>query len=115
MWKCTRFRPLARVRNITTDEFAGGRQMSTPTRARFARFASVEITFHPEFATLPRKFKIAMCASREDRAVTFAHDIGLYLLKTMRANWAFAFPLAGGLGRTPMIGSTVREFCRGCT
>ena len=98
------------VRNITTDEFAGVAADEYADPRPFCEILRQWSTFHPEFATLPRKFKIAMCASREDRAVTFAHDIGLYLLKNDAGELGFRVSAGGGLGRTPMIGSTVREF-----
>ena len=98
------------VRNITTDEFAGVAADEYADPRPFCEILRQWSTLHPEFATLPRKFKIAMCASREDRAVTFAHDIGLYLLKNDAGELGFRVSVGGGLGRTPMIGSTVREF-----
>ena len=98
------------VRNITTDEFAGVAADEYADPRPFCEILRQWSTLHPEFATLPRKFKIAMCASREDRAVTFAHDIGLYLLKNDAGELGFRVSVGGGLGRTPMIGSTVCEF-----
>ena len=98
------------VRNITTDEFAGVAADEYADPRPFCEILRQWSTFHPEFAALPRKFKIAMCASREDRSVTFAHDIGLFLLKNSAGELGFRVSVGGGLGRTPMIGSTVREF-----
>ena len=60
-------------------------------------------TLHPEFATLPRKFKIAMCGAREDRAVTFAHDIGLYLTKNDAGELGFRVSVGGGLAFCYML------------
>jgi sulfite reductase (NADPH) hemoprotein beta-component len=67
-------------------------------------------TDHPEFQFLPRKFKIAVTGSPNDRAVTKAHDIGLRMLRNDRGEPGFEVIVGGGLGRTPMIGHTVREF-----
>ena len=98
------------VRNITTDEFAGVAADEYADPRPFCEILRQWSTLHPEFATLPRKFKIAMCGAREDRAVTFAHDIGLYLTKNDAGELGFRVSVGGGLGRTPMIGSIVREF-----
>ncbi len=98
------------VRNITTDEFAGVAKDEIIDPRPYCEIMRQWSTFHPEFAGLPRKFKIAVCASFEDRAVTFAHDIGLYLYKNDAGEVGFRVSVGGGLGRTPIIGSTVREF-----
>ncbi len=98
------------VRNITTDEFAGVAADELADPRPFCEILRQWSTLHPEFATLPRKFKIAMCGAREDRAVTFAHDIGLYLTKNDTGELGFRVSVGGGLGRTPMIGLIVREF-----
>ena len=98
------------VRNITTDEFAGVAADELADPRPFCEILRQWSTLHPEFATLPRKFKIAMCGAREDRAVTFAHDIGLYLTENDAGELGFRVSVGGGLGRTPMIGSIVREF-----
>ena len=98
------------VRNITTDEFAGVAQDEIIDPRPYCEIMRQWSTFHPEFAGLPRKFKIAICGSSEDRAVTFAHDIGLYVFRNAAGEVGFRVSVGGGLGRTPMIGSTVREF-----
>jgi sulfite reductase (NADPH) hemoprotein beta-component len=67
-------------------------------------------TFHPEFAFLPRKFKIAVSSSIEDRAATFVHDIGLHILRNAAGELGARVIVGGGLGRTPVIGSVIREF-----
>ena len=66
-------------------------------------------TFHPEFAFLPRKFKIAVNGSLADRAAVRIHDIGLILVKDHNGAIGFEVLVGGGLGRTPIIGSTIRE------
>ncbi|MFI7855190.1 nitrite/sulfite reductase, partial [Acinetobacter baumannii] len=68
-------------------------------------------TFHPEFAFLPRKFKIAVSALEEkDRAATAFHDIGVYIVRNEAGEMGYKIMVGGGLGRTPIIGSVIREF-----
>src|SRR5690606_29538970 len=67
-------------------------------------------TFHPEFAFLPRKFKIAVCGAAEDRAAIHFHDIGLQLQQNQLGEIGFRVLVGGGLGRTPVVGSVIREF-----
>ena len=67
-------------------------------------------TLHPEFSFLPRKFKIAVTGSPNDRAAVRAHDIGLRLRRNAAGEVGFEVMVGGGLGRTPMIGKTVRDF-----
>ncbi|MCZ7024286.1 hypothetical protein, partial [Salmonella enterica] len=61
-------------------------------------------TFHPEFAYLPRKFKIAICSARQDRAAIMMHDIGLYLYQDADGQMLLRVLVGGGLGRTPILG-----------
>ena len=65
---------------------------------------------HPEFAFLPRKFKIAISGAVEDRAATAWHDVGLYLIRNAEGELGFKVQVGGGMGRTPVIGSVIREF-----
>lgn len=67
-------------------------------------------TIHPEFAYLPRKFKIAISGSTKDRAATLVHDIGLVALKDDAGHIGFRVIVGGGLGRTPIVGTVIREF-----
>src|SRR5256885_7736346 len=67
-------------------------------------------TLHPEFTYLPRKFKIAVTGSPEDRAASEVHDIGLQLARDARGDIGFTVLVGGGLGRSPMIGQVIREF-----
>src|SRR5690606_7124439 len=67
-------------------------------------------TFHPEFAFLPRKFKIAVNGAEHDRAVIQAHDIGLDLKRDSEGNIGFRVLVGGGLGRTPIIGEEIAAF-----
>lgn len=99
------------IRNTTTDQFAGvvaGEITDPRPTCELIRQWS---TFHPEFAFLPRKFKIAVSALSEvDRAATAFHDIGVYIVKNDAGEIGYRIMVGGGLGRTPIIGSVIREF-----
>ena len=98
------------VRNTTTDHFAGVASDEVVDSLVWCELIRQWSTFHPEFAYLPRKFKIAVNGSTQDRAATFVHDIGLHALKDANAEIGFRVIVGGGMGRTPMIGSVIREF-----
>ena len=98
------------IRNITSDQFAGVAADELLDPRPFAEILRQWSTFHPEFAYLPRKFKIAINAAAEDRAVVKAHDIGLNLVQNENGETGFQVLVGGGLGRTPIIGSVIREF-----
>ncbi len=98
------------IRNITTDQFAG----VTPDEIIDPRYLAEIIrqwsTFHPEFALLPRKFKIAITGSSRDRAIVQAHDIGLEVfLDSKSEEMAVKVWVGGGLGRTPILGTVINE------
>lgn len=99
------------IRNTTTDQFAGviaGEIADPRPTCELIRQWS---TFHPEFAFLPRKFKIAVSALAEtDRAATAFHDIGVYIVKNDAGEIGYKIMAGGGLGRTPIIGSIIKEF-----
>ncbi|CTQ51144.1 nitrite/sulfite reductase [Jannaschia donghaensis] len=97
------------IRNVTADHFAGAAGDEVADPRPVAELLRQWSTDHPEFQFLPRKFKIAVTGSVNDRAVTRAHDIGL-LLKEQDGVVGVEVIIGGGLGRTPMIGKTVREF-----
>ena len=97
------------LRNITTDPFAGVAADEVIDPRPLAEILREWTTFHPEFAFLPRKFKIAISGTREDRAVTWFHDIGLHL-QEQNGEVGFRVIVGGGLGRTPIRGQIVREF-----
>lgn len=101
------------IRNTTTDQFAGviaGEIADPRPTCELIRQWS---TFHPEFAFLPRKFKIAVSALAEtDRAATAFHDIGVYIVKNDAGEIGYKIMAGGGLGRTPIIGSIIKEFLR---
>ena len=100
------------IRNTTTDQFAGvAREELEDTRA-YCEIIRQWSTFHPEFAYLPRKFKIAVCGTKIDQAATQVHDIGVYLKKNETCETGFRILAGGGLGRTPVIGQEVFEFVK---
>ncbi len=98
------------IRNITTDEFAGVAADEIMDPRAFAEILRQWSTFHPEFIALPRKFKVAINGSVEDRAAIAIHDIGLTLTRNEAGEVGFRFMAGGGMGRTPIIGSVIREF-----
>jgi sulfite reductase (NADPH) hemoprotein beta-component len=98
------------VRNTTADEYAGVAADELLDPRPYAEIVRQWSTFHPEFAYLPRKFKIAFNAAEEDRAATAVHDIGVTAVKNAQGETGFRVLVGGGLGRTPMIGSVIREF-----
>ncbi len=98
------------VRNVTADHFAGAAADEIEDPRPVAELLRQWSTDHPEFQFLPRKFKIAVTGSPHDRAVTRAHDIGLRMVRNAEGAPGFEVIVGGGLGRTPMIGHTVRDF-----
>ena len=97
------------IRNITADQFAGVAPDEIVDPRPYCEILRQWSTFHPEFAWLPRKFKIAVCGSREDRAAVLIHDIGIFLSKNEQGEVVARVLAGGGLGRTPIIGSVIRE------
>ena len=98
------------IRNITTDELAGVAVDEVVDPRPYAEILRQWSTLHPEFAFLPRKFKIAITGATEDRAAIGWHDVGLQLVKNTAGEVGFKVWVGGGMGRTPIIGSLVREF-----
>ncbi len=98
------------VRNITTDHFAGVAADEIVDSFVWCEIIRQWSTFHPEFTWLPRKFKIAVNGAASDRAATEVHDIGLHAVRADDGAVGFRVVVGGGLGRTPMVGHTVREF-----
>lgn len=98
------------VRNVTADHFAGAAADEIADPRPYAELLRQWSTDHPEFQFLPRKFKIAITGAPNDRAVTKAHDIGLRMVRNAAGEPGFEVIVGGGLGRTPMIGVTVRDF-----
>ncbi|MFM0031869.1 nitrite/sulfite reductase [Paraburkholderia madseniana] len=98
------------IRNISCDERAGVAPDEIADPRPFAELMRQWTTLHPEFAFLPRKFKIAVTGAAEDRAATDWHDVGLRLLRNELGELGFRVTVGGGMGRTPMVGSVLREF-----
>ncbi|MDO8347469.1 MAG: nitrite/sulfite reductase [Rugosibacter sp.] len=98
------------IRNITSDPFSGvaGDEIADPRP--WAEILRQWSTFHPEFAYLPRKFKVAISGAMEDRAAIQVHDLGLQLVKNEAGELGFTVYAGGGLGRTPLIGHKIRDF-----
>ncbi|MCU6433797.1 nitrite/sulfite reductase [Undibacterium sp. Jales W-56] len=98
------------MRNITSDEFAGVAADEVIDPRAYAEILRQWTTFHPEFAYLPRKFKIAINGAKEDRAAIAVHDIGLTVVHNEAGEVGFKVMVGGGMGRTPILGSVIREF-----
>ncbi|WP_443629355.1 nitrite/sulfite reductase [Candidatus Njordibacter sp. Uisw_002] len=98
------------IRNTTTDPFAGATADEIEDTRPWCEIIRQWSTLHPEFAYLPRKFKIAVSGSDSDRAASQVHDIGLHLYRNDAGQMGFEVIVGGGLGRTPVIGKTVRKF-----
>jgi sulfite reductase (NADPH) hemoprotein beta-component len=98
------------IRNITSDEFAGVAADEIIDPRPYAEILRQWSTFHPEFAYLPRKFKIAINGAVEDRAAIQMHDIGLNIVRNEQGETGFTVLVGGGLGRTPIIGSEIKSF-----
>jgi len=98
------------IRNVTADHFAGAAADEIEDPRPTAEMLRQWSTDHPEFAFLPRKFKIAVTGSPNDRAVTKAHDIGLRMLRNQKGDVGYEVIVGGGLGRTPLVGKVVCDF-----
>lgn len=97
------------IRNITTDQFAGIAPDEIVDPRPLAEIIRQWSTFHPEFAYLPRKFKIAVNGAQSDRAIVQVHDIGLEFYRDAADKIAVKVWVGGGLGRTPILGTVIRE------
>ncbi len=97
------------IRNISSDQYAGAAADEVADPRVWAELLRQWSTFHPEFSYLPRKFKIAVIASAEDRAAMRLHDIGIELVKKDGVLGGRVF-VGGGMGRTPMIAPEIRDF-----
>ena len=98
------------IRNTTTDALAGVAIDEVVDPRPYAEIIRQWTTLHPEFAFLPRKFKIAITGATEDRAASAWHDVGLKLLKNAAGEVGFQVSVGGGMGRTPVISTVIREF-----
>ena len=98
------------IRNTTTDPFAGVSADEIEDTRPWCELIRQWSTLHPEFAYLTRKFKIAVSGSSSDRAASQVHDVGLHLYRNEVGDMGFEVLVGGGLGRTPVIGKTLRKF-----
>ncbi|KAB0331805.1 nitrite/sulfite reductase [Janthinobacterium sp. SUN128] len=98
------------IRNTTSDPFAGVAADEIIDPRPYAEVLRQWSTFHPEFIALPRKFKVAINGAEEDRAAIAVHDIGLTAVRNEAGEVGFKVMAGGGMGRTPILGSVVREF-----
>ncbi len=98
------------IRNITSDHFAGVASDEVIDPRPYCELVRQWATLHPEFAYLPRKFKIAVTGATSDRAAVLVHDIGLQAVRDAAGAVGFRVIVGGGLGRTPIIGHVIREY-----
>jgi len=98
------------IRNTTSDHLAGVTPNELEDPRPWCELIRQWSTFHPEFAYLPRKFKIAVTGAPEDRAASLVHDVGVHIVRGPDGQLGFEMLAGGGLGRTPIIGQVVREF-----
>jgi sulfite reductase (NADPH) hemoprotein beta-component len=98
------------IRNVTADHLAGVAPDELEDPRPWCEYIRQWATLHPEFSFLPRKFKIAVTGSPQDRAASKVHDIGLHLVRNAAGEIGFEVLVGGGLGRAPMIGHVIRKF-----
>jgi sulfite reductase (NADPH) hemoprotein beta-component len=98
------------IRNVTSDQYAGAAEGEIEDPRIWCEIIRQWSTLHPEFSFLPRKFKIAVTGSEQDRAAVKVHDIGLIMRRDGAGQAGFEVIVGGGLGRTPFIGKTIRAF-----
>jgi len=98
------------IRNVTSDHLAGVTPDELEDPRPWCEIIRQWSTFHPEFAYLPRKFKIAVTGAPQDRAASLVHDVGVHIVKNAGGELGFEILAGGGLGRTPIIGQVVRDF-----
>ncbi|MEM9177657.1 MAG: nitrite/sulfite reductase [Myxococcota bacterium] len=98
------------IRNVTSDQYAGAAQGEIEDPRIWCEIARQWSTLHPEFSFLPRKFKIAITGCERDRAAVKVHDIGMIMKHDEAGEVGFEVLVGGGLGRTPFVGKTIRDF-----
>jgi sulfite reductase (NADPH) hemoprotein beta-component len=98
------------IRNTTSDQYAGAAQDEIEDPRIWCEIVRQWSTLHPEFSFLPRKFKIAITGSENDRAAVKVHDIGLIMKRDDSGEVGFEVIVGGGLGRTPFLGKSIRDF-----
>jgi sulfite reductase (NADPH) hemoprotein beta-component len=99
------------IRNISADQYAGAAADEIMDPRPWAELLRQATTFHPEFSYLPRKFKIAVIAAKEDRAALRWHDFALRIVRNEAGEEGFEVFAGGGMGRTPFMAYRIREFC----
>jgi len=98
------------IRNVTADQYAGAAGDEIEDPRVYAEIIRQWSTLHPEFSFLPRKFKVAVTGSPNDRAAVAVHDIGIRMIRNDSGEPGFEILVGGGQGRTPMIAPTIRKF-----
>ena len=98
------------IRNITSDHLAGVAPDEIVDPRPYCEIIRQWSTLHPEFTYLPRKFKIAVTASPQDRAASQVHDIGVHIVRNAAGELGYEVLVGGGLGRTPILGKVIRSF-----
>jgi sulfite reductase (NADPH) hemoprotein beta-component len=98
------------IRNISADQFAGAAADEVCDPRPWAELIRQYTTFHPEFSYLPRKFKIGLTASDNDRAAIKLHDVGLQVRRDEKGEFGFRVVVGGGMGRTPFVAHLIRDF-----
>ena len=98
------------IRNITSDQYAGAAADEIEDPRVWCEVMRQWSTLHPEFSFLPRKFKIAVTGCEQDRAAVKVHDIGLIMRRGAAGEVGFEVLVGGGLGRTPFVGKSIRDF-----
>ena len=98
------------IRNVTADHFSGAAADEIEDPRPTAELIRQWSTAHPEYCYLPRKFKVAVTGSSNDRAAILLHDIGLRIVRNDTGEIGYSVIAGGGLGRTPMVGKVVRDF-----
>ncbi|MEH6813707.1 MAG: nitrite/sulfite reductase [Motiliproteus sp.] len=98
------------IRSVTSDHLAGVVADEVEDPRPWSEIIRQWAALHPEFSYLPRKFKLAVSASSEDRAATQVHDIGVHVIRNDQGEVGFEILVGGGLGRTPVIGKQIRPF-----
>ena len=98
------------IRNVTSDQYAGAAKAEIEDPRIISEVIRQWSTFHPEFSFLPRKFKIAVSGTPDDRAAIRVHDIGIQIVQDAKGNVGYEVYVGGGLGRTPMIGKKLADF-----
>ncbi len=98
------------IRNVTSDQYAGAAKTEIEDPRIISEVIRQWSTFHPEFSFLPRKFKIAVSGTPDDRAAIRVHDIGIQIVQDAKGNVGYEVYVGGGLGRTPMIAKKLADF-----